>query len=649
MILTAKEILDRRDQTEEDLAEHRKQQDRWDAMYCLDAGFTKEWKAAVEQDGREQVILPDPLNVVNLATRLIDSQPHITVPASGKTDEEMSIAEKTERWLYGLWWTVNKQQRRSLINDGKMHSFVRGSHVYQVLWTRKAYPKKMQKSAFPIVIRTLDPRNVGIKRGLLYDDHAYHKYNTSKSMARQMYPELRDYIETKKVKGRNDEGEEIEITDFWYTDPEMGDVYRAVLVDDKFAKPPELMKAYPYIPFIEGYCDSFPGASETHRRQSILAGIDGLWQYKCRLASGLASGALWATWPCYTVESPEGRAIDDIVLRPGATIPLPPGTVVRPIGLEVDISKLQAMMQQVDAAIQQSTFPGVMYGDSGAMQAGFGVSILTEAARGRVTQARESLEMTIQAVHELVLCLVEKNAGKKGVELYAYDGPSNQPYTETLTPKEINGYYRNIVSLRPAIPQDDMAKQNLLITMARDKLISVRTLRDATSLIDLPADEEGRVAVERIQQVPEIQQRWDLLHLIEVFPDQWMDFVRGTPLEQQAKAMKIWPEEPPPPPNMPLPGMPPPVPELVEGMPPPGMPPGPPPGMGGPPPPNQPGVPTGPDGAPVLPPVMAGQMTPQMLGMGQQEDPHLFQQMMGNPMGPQEELNLITGVPGGQQ
>ncbi len=661
MKLSEDEVLYRVDQTETDLQEYRENIKRWDAMFCLDAGFTKDWQQSVEEDGREQVTLPDPQNVVNLAMRLIDSQPHISIPPRGKTDDEIMVGEKIERWLTGLWTYIDWQQNRKLINDGKWQTFVRGSHIYQALWVKKAYPKKLQKTRFPILIRTLEPSNVGIQRNPLYTDWAYHKYPTSKVVARAQYPDLRKYIDTKKTKGKSDEDEEVQITDFWYTDPKEGDVWNCVMVDDKFAIEPRLMDEYPYIPIIEGYCDSAPTLSQAWRRIGILAAIDGLWQYKCRLTSSLATAVNFATWPHFMVQSESGQSTGDFEVRPGATDHVPMGTQIIATVPPVDIGKLQAILQTVEQSIQQSTFPGVMYGDSGAMQAGFGVSILTEAARGRVTQARESLEMTIQSVNELVLCLIEKNAGKAGVELYAYDAPSNSSYTETLTPKEIGGYYRNIVSLRPAIPQDDMAKQTLLVRMGDGGYISKRTIRDHTSIIDLPPDEESRVMVEQALAIPELQQRAMLLHLTERFPDNWKAFVKGTPLEGAARSMGIWPEEPPPPmpPMMPPgmggpPGMPPPGPPGMGGPPPGMMPPpgGPPPGMmppgmpppGGPPPPIQPPAEmVGPEGnSPGLPPDLQGMITPPMLGMGEQENPLLFQQMMGNPIPPSEELDMIA-------
>jgi hypothetical protein len=649
MQLTEDDILYRVDQTESELAEYRKLQQQWDSMYCLDPGFTKTWQESVEQDGREQVITPDPQNVVNLAMRLIDSQPHISIPPRSKDNDDNEISEKIERWLRGFWTYVGWQQGRNLINDAKWQQFVRGSCVFQAVWTRKQWPVKLRKNAFPILVRTLDPMNVGIKRGPLYTEWAYHKYTIDKTTARQRWPELRKWEKTKQKKGKNDGADTVSLTDFWWIDDKEGDVMNALLVGDEFAINPQKMEEYPYIPIVEGYCDSAPALNQAYRRLSILAPIDGLWQYKCRLTSSLATAVNWGTWPFYQVENETGQTVPDFDVRPGATQQTPFGTKINPIIPPVDLSKLQAITGAIENAIQQSTFPGVMYGDSGAMQAGFGVSILTEAARGRVTQARESLEMVIQALNELVLALVEKNAGKKGVELYAYDAPSAKPYLETLTPKEIDGYYRNIVSLRPAIPQDDMAKQSLILQMVQAGIVSRQTAQTHTTLIDLPPFEQDRIDVEQaFGEVPELKQNRWVLHLTELYPDNWHTMVKGSVLEQAARRMEIWPEPDPPPPPMGPPGMPP-------GPPPPGMPPGPPP-MGGPPPPMGPPPPemmgppppeggpmplqpeaiTGPQGNPILPPGMQGQLTPEMLGMGARENPQLFQSMMGNPPTPGE-------------
>lgn len=44
-------------------------------------------------------------------------------------------------------------------------------------------------------------------------------------------------------------------------------------------------------------------------------------------------------------------------------------------------------------------------------------------------------------------------------------------------------------------------------------------------------------------------------------------------------------------------------------------------------------------------PAMAGQMTPDQMGLPMQGESALFQQMMGNPLPPGEELDQLAGMP----
>lgn len=670
MRLTEQEIQERVAQSEEELSAYRGMTRKWEAMWQLDAGFSKDWKRAIEQDGREQVTLPDPYNIINLAMRLISNQPKITIPPKSKAIEDNEAAEKMERWLMGMWQQANWQQNRILIADAAWQAFTLGSCIFEVKWIKDVLPKKLQGERFPILIRTLDPREVGIKRGALYTEWAFHKYETDVATAKQRYPKLSKWRPTaanyhKKISN----ADSVAITDFWYTDGN-GDVWNAILVDDEFHKKPTKMPDYPYIPLIEGYGDSAPTGNETYKRMSLLHPLDGLWQYKCRLASNLGTGALWGTWPFYLVSNEMGAEVPDFMVRPGATEQVPAGTKVDTVMPQVDIGKLQTTMQQIDGAMQQASFPGVMYGDSGGMQAGYGVNLLSAAAAGRVKNTRESLEMTLQSVNQLVLAMVDIAGGKKGVELYALDKVQNRAYTETLSKDEIKGYYRNIVTLTPDVPQDDMAKQSLAIQLFGNKIISAQTLRDNYLPGIIPPDEESRIWTEQAQQTPEMAPRVMVLHFVDRFPGlvkdengketdefMWQRLIKGTPMEGAARAMGLWPEEPKPP--MPPPG-PPGMPPPGAGGPPPGMPPpegmGPPPGMmppQGPPPEGMGGPPPGPiqvqpDATLVgpqgggIPPVMNAQMEPENLGLPPNGDPRLFQQLMGRPLTPQEELQLMA-------
>lgn len=64
-------------------------------MWCLQA-FDKPTSQALHEDGREQVTLPTPYNVVQLVTRLIADDPRIEVPTDSIEKDDEEAAEVRE-------------------------------------------------------------------------------------------------------------------------------------------------------------------------------------------------------------------------------------------------------------------------------------------------------------------------------------------------------------------------------------------------------------------------------------------------------------------------------------------------------------------------------------------------------------------------
>lgn len=629
----------------------------WEKMWALDAGFKQNWQDAVEKEGREQVTLPDPLNIVNLAKRLISTSPRIDVPPQDETEEASRTSDKVKAFLTAMWQRINWQQGRIVLDDAIWYSLVRGRVAGEVKWIKDDLPKLLQKKRFPILVRTLDPLNVGIKRGPLYVEYAFHKYETDRAEARQRYPRLSLWKDESKQRVA-DEDTRVTVCDFWYVNPSDGRVWNCIIVDDEFAKTPKVTD-YPYVPIFEAFGDSAPTQDKTYEGMSILHGLEELWPYKCRLASNMGTGVLWALWPFIAVSNENGQIVDDITVRPGATVPVPAGTRFDTVKPQMDLNMLQAMLAQVDNAVQQSAFPNVMYGDAGSMQAGFGINILSDAAKGRIKSFMEYLEMFVQNANELVLALIDEFGGKDQVQLWGRQEGTEKLYRLELGKKDINGYYENQVKLRPQLPQDDLQVQTLGVRLADGKYISRQTLREKYLSIAMPEDEQDRIFAEMALENPEVMKNVSILKLMDLFPNgAWRPLVKGTGLEQLAEELVKPPTplpEPPmgmgmppgPPPGMmgppPGPGGPPPM--GPPGGPPPGMmPPGPPMGPGGPPPPIQPpGIP-GPMGG-GIPPEMQGQMTPEMMGIPPGMPPEMFAQLMGNPLPPGEELNALGGPP----
>lgn len=60
----------------------------------------------------------------------------------------------------------------------------------------------------------------------------------------------------------------------------------------------------------------------------------------------LGTAVLWAVWPFVAVQNENGQVVDDIQVRPGATVPVPAGTRFDTIKAQVDLNVLQAMFRQ---------------------------------------------------------------------------------------------------------------------------------------------------------------------------------------------------------------------------------------------------------------------------------------------------------------
>jgi hypothetical protein len=643
MKLELDDILDRVSRTEDDDSKWRKMAEAWETMWKLDAGYKKSWQEAVQTDGREQVTTPDPYNVVNLLMRLIPSQPKIDIPPRKEEEQAGDDSQQIERWLTAMYARVNKQQETNFVDDLKWFMAVRGKTYVEAKWVKDDMPPMLRKKAFPILIRALDPFKVGYRRGPLFTEWAYHKYETQKVDIRQRYPNLKKWDMPKPTNPVTNESSLCAVTDIWYTDPVDYSVWNAILVDDEFAKEP-FKTDYPIVPIIEARGDSAPTADKAYRGLSILHPIDGLWQYKCRLESNLGTAVLWYTWPFFLIESPMGHEQNDIVVRPGSTQHAVEGTKIQEVRPQANAQLLESMLTKVDTSIQQSTFPGVLYGDAGNMQAGYGVNILSQAATGRVEAVRGNLERCLMWLNELVLALVDIfDDDNEGVELWGRNAGDEKLYRTCLYKKQIQGYYENAVQLKVSTPQDDIQLQTLGIRLADGKYISKQTLWDKYLKITVPSDEQRRIYAEMALDHPEVQKVLSVTHLIESHPETWEALVKGTPLEQMAYriASEVL--------GMPIKLPPPPMPEQPPmGGPPPGMPgiqgppPGPPQGMpppGGPP--IQPGAElVGPMGG-GIPAEMQGQLQGESMGMPPDMDPALFAQIMGLPMGAGEEIRAL--------
>lgn len=483
--------------------------DVWEDTYALKA-FSETSAERFAKEGIEQVVLPTPQNVVNMTRRLISDDVRVVIPPRGEAsaDEDDRIL-KVQEWLMALYPANNTQYRTQVVSDLSWQSAVLGRHVLEVKWIREKLPQHRRVGSMPIMMRVLDPRNCGVLQGPLYTIAAYHKIKYSVKEIRQIYPEYFGDGRTKKVKtfrekyleNTEDITRMVQVTDFWWVDEDTGKVWNAVLLDDwDFAVEPWETK-YPEVPIIEGLADSSPSSDEVLKSLSILAPIVDLWKFQCRMISMSGTGLAYTFMPLLLAKHDgTGGDMPELTqsLIPNTINYIPPGYDIIQVSPQVNLQLLNSVFQQVDAASQQSTYPGVMYGQApGDIQAGFGVNLLRDQAQGRIKTIRHNLEATLSTAHRIVLGLVESLGGSKGVTLWGFNEGEKSPFSLTLKKEDIGGQYENRVRLAPAVPSDTTQRQTMGMQMASGRMISDSTFRDHfMGDIELPRDEDVRIALE---------------------------------------------------------------------------------------------------------------------------------------------------------
>ena len=653
--MNEQEIQDVVHRIEMDKIEYFRLADRWERMWKLEH-FAETAEEMVEDYGQERVIIPTPQNVVSLGMRMISDEPIIDIPSSSVEEDDEVAALKRKRWLNGLWQRTCRETRRNPVNDAKWFAFVRGRFSVDIRWVRDLYPKKMRERKLPILVRGLDPLNTGSVVGDMYVQAAYHKYRERREILAQLYPDFKwqdatindPGLEPYHIGSRSHR--ESEVIDYWWHESD-GSVWNAVLIDGNFAIKPK-KTLYFDLPIIEGYADSSPLNDEAYRGLSLLNGIYELWKYQNRLASLTATGLLYYLWPIIKVTTTQGAKPPEIKRSPGAIYPLPAGADMDVVHATIDLGLVRQMTQQIESEISKSTWPGVMFGEEpGQIQAGYGINILAQQAKGRVNQTRQSLESALEYANQLILSQIETNAGKQGVEMWGWSKGDGAIYREVLTPKDIQGFYENMVRLSPEMPTDDVQKLTLGLRLVEEQIISRQTFRSNWLNMPMPADEDIRVNLEQALLSEPMAPKTYLRTLQARYPKTWADIVAGTELEQfahleQEAGEKNAEANMPPEAGMPpIPAelmqqmmmqqqMPPMPPGMVPGMMP-GMPPGMAPGM----PPQMPVQAAGP--VQNVPPQMVGQLTPEMLGLPPGTPPEIFYELTGQPL---PTLNdMLTG------
>lgn len=650
--------------------------DEWERLWRL-CDFDDNPKDHKDMDGVRSVVMPDPFNIIQLLQRMVADEMRVEVPSLSVKEDDEDRSEMLEEWLVAFDFESNRQQGRNHGNDKTWQSGVLGRGASRTIYTGDIMPKGMAK--LPILRENLDPRNVGVSRTYFGTEWAYHKYKTTRSYIERRYPKFKlPEHDPSKIQGYwNDK---FTVIDFWGWHE--SSVWHSVTIDDKFAFGP-VKTDYPDVPIIEWYADGAPTDDEMGRSLSIIHPIRGPYQDKNDFISTMMTGLEYHYNPMIVTTNMSGQKL---AFGPGSHVDITGDQKLDAFRPEPNVPMAQAVLNLLQTGIDQSTFPGVTYGDApGGVNAGFALNNLAQQARARANIIRSNIEGAFEYENQLILGLIEALAPADGIEIYGRSTRSDRGRPLKLSKKLIKGNYANRVTLIPEQTTDDNAKIMAWLQMVDKGIVSKTLFRNRVLNVAMPRDEETRVAAEQALQMPEMQQKATLRALQKTRPQaDWELAIVGTPLQQLHEAEQQWLEQkrqeeeqakaqraqekeqkrlqelleqgqahmmpdgtimegapmpPPPIPGMNSTGIP--SPSAFSTMPPPTGAPSP---MGPPPLPSD--MSMQPQGLPGTPPAMSGQMTPDMLGLGPDAGAGQFQQMMGQPeLSDEEMMKRMGGLP----
>lgn len=537
MKLTIEEIQERVRRCEDERGTYETLAKKWQEAWELKSNDTRTLQQ-VMADGQERVVMPTPFTTIQLAQRLISSDPRVEVPALGDDDEQMKAAEKKERWLSAAWQQINRTHEANTVTGLTLYTLIRGRHALEVKWVGPIGTKSKDRR-FPILVRALDPLTVFVRKNHRGTQYAFHRYDSVVCDLKQEHEGKKRLNKSVWDELGKDEDAQVKVVDFWWCNGDMTEVWNAVIVEDQFLLPPTKTD-YKFVPLIDGLGDvgiTMGGAQYTGL--GLLHAIVDLWRYENRLHSQVGTGLLWYFWPQILIEFPLGQEIKDFQIGPGQTNPVPPGTRVQTVTINPNIPLANNMMGKIESAMQQSTFPSVMYGQApGELSAGYGVSLLANAAKGRIKVFIENLERTLALANEQMLALVEAFAPTDGVEVWGKDEAQGRKFRTALTAEDIDGYYENTVALTPLVPSDDTQKMTMGLRMVESGMLSPDTFLDKFVSVPLPTDELEQAQLFKLLQSPEVFPVHAVQLLRKRFPDNWWQLVQGSPkLLQAAKGL----------------------------------------------------------------------------------------------------------------
>jgi hypothetical protein len=508
------------------------------------------YRLTQENQGSGEVVQKNtPYVVVEKAAHMLAAQtPVISVIPAKQTEKEQ--AQKIENFLRWSWVRWNKRWRRSQIQGSMWHSMahflcLRGWASARIWYDPEADPA----TDLPIRVKLFDPRQVYPMfgdNGLVY---VIHRYWTT-------YGELNDEWEdaAKKFKDENPE-DAIEVTEYY------DEWFHALQVDGASIKKPTAHE-YGFVPWIIATGNGAPiratPTDQTNWTQevgvSMFHGIKSSYRSLNKLLSQLATQVANAANPArvYYYDPAATEVPEPIDLTPGTTNYLfYDRERMETINTSPTPNDYAPLIDSLIDDVQKGTLPSILWGQTSGIETGFGMSMMTDAARDQLYAIVEAMEEMIEQTNEYELRLIQDFVdGEIGFWTRNTSGQAQSGVT--LSPDEVKAVgIENEVKYRDISPKDRATMAQIATMLKKEQLISGDTARTDYLMIDNPELEEQKILRELVNQDedvikkglvplalyetdPELFQFYLTLKMAELMgPQPQMGAVPGAPPPQQ--------------------------------------------------------------------------------------------------------------------
>lgn len=310
-------------------------------------------------------------------------------------DKEDGRCTKLEWWLDGVDRLVKWQTDRDYQRDASFWYIMRGRACFEQRFNLAL----LNTEHLPFETIVADP--LGIfpvrgRRGILWYTKEYTMY------ARELEEELKAIgRSTKFLEVEKNDNSKITVVEYW------DDTYAATVVGDELVT--NIKHNYGFVPLTEAHCMDTPMLAAEWAFSSVLGPVMDALKLQAELAEKMRTGLKLFFYPMMYYVSANGVPVIFDPYNVGKLEPMPVGTEIKIIPVNVNHQVFQQLFSYAQAEINLGTMPESTFGvEPSSLQSGFAISQVIQQSRMAIMDKIPNLERALGKHYGNTLRLAKK-------------------------------------------------------------------------------------------------------------------------------------------------------------------------------------------------------------------------------------------------